>query len=233
MTAKNKLLFCWSGGKDSALALHALLDDASYDIAGLLTTVTEDYGRVSMHGFRRDLLHRQADAIGLELQEVLLPADGSNELYETRMRDALQQHKRQGIRAVAFGDIFLADVRRHRQTKLAELDLEALFPLWGQDTTSLARRFIALGFQAMLSCVDGQVLDGRFAGRAFDADLLNELPDDIDPCGENGEFHSFVYDGPIFQQPVACRTGPVVLRDNRFYFCDITARVRHPHPLEG
>jgi len=221
MKARERVLLCWSGGKDSALALHALRTGDEFEVAALLTTLTEGYDRISMHGVRRELLVRQAQVAGLDLAEVWIPKDATNEAYEARMRGMLEAHKARGVRKVVFGDIFLADLRQYRQQKLAQVGMTGLFPLWGQDTAEMARRFVRLGFQAILTCVDTQKLDGGFAGRAFDEGLLADLPDGIDPCGENGEFHTFVHAGPIFRRPVACRLGEVVLRENRFCFCDV------------
>jgi len=218
-----KVILSWSGGKDSAMALHEVRRAGRLEVVALLTTVTDDFGRVSMHGVRRELLRCQAASLGLPLREVGIPAGSSNELYEQRMAAALAELAAQGASGVVFGDIFLADLHKYRQEKLAQVGMGAHFPLWKQDTSKLARRFIAAGFRAILTCVDTQVLDGRFAGRPYDQRLLEELPATVDPCGENGEFHSFVYDGPIFSRPIAVTPGRIVLRDNRFNFCDLLA----------
>jgi len=215
------VLFTWSGGKDSAMALWQLQQQPEYAVRALLTTLTEGYDRISMHGVRRVLLEQQAAAIGLPLEKVYISQQSSNEEYESRMRETLLRHKAGGVTRVAIGDIFLEDLRQYREDKLREAGLEGLFPMWGWDTTELAREFIALKFRATLTCVDSQLLDGQFAGRAYDESLLAELPAGVDPCGENGEFHSFVHDGPIFREPVAVERGEVVLRDERFYFCDL------------
>lgn len=222
------LWLAWSGGKDSALALWALRGG---DVgrgpgrpappAALLTTVTEDYGRVSMHGVRRDLVRAQAKALGLPLVEVAIPAGCSDAEYEARMGRALRAGADRGLEAVAFGDLFLADIRAFRERQLAALGLRAEFPLWGLDTAALARRFVALGFRAWVVCVDTQQLDASFAGCAYDEAFLADLPPGVDPCGERGEFHSFVWDGPVFARPVPCRPGQVVLRDGRFAFCEL------------
>jgi uncharacterized protein (TIGR00290 family) len=218
---KQKVIFCWSGGKDSAQALHELRRTGEHEIAALMTTVTADYGRVSMHGFREELLDCQAAALGLPLEKVLIPKECTNEIYETRMSALLEKYKAQGVRTAVFGDIFLEDLRSWREEKLAQIGFTALFPIWKRNTTELARSFIDLTFRAVLTCVDTTSLDGSFAGRSFDRTLLKDLPDSVDPCGENGEFHSFVHDGPIFREPIAFKIGERVLREERFSFCDL------------
>ena len=216
-----KVLLSWSGGKDSALALYELRKAGGYEIAALLTTVTADYDRVSMHGVRRVLLEQQADALGLPLEEVFIAADTSDEEYGAKMRAVLERYARDGVSAVAFGDIFLEDVRRYREEKLAQVGMRAVFPLWGRDTAELAHTFIDAGFQAVITCVDTQVLGRPFVGRDFDGRFLADLSPGIDPCGENGAFHSFVYNGPIFRERVPYAKGEVVLRENRFCYCDL------------
>jgi uncharacterized protein (TIGR00290 family) len=214
-----KVLLAWSGGKDSAMALHEL-QMGGRDVAALLTTLTGDYGRVSMHGVREDLLERQADALGIPLWKVFISRTSSNDEYESRMMAVLAGCRGQGIGAVAFGDIFLEDLRRYREKNLARASLGALFPLWGMDTSGLASRFVSLGFRAVVTCVDSHVLDGSFAGRRFDEEFISDLPPGVDPCGENGEFHSFVCGGPPFAAEVPVTRGEVVLREGRFHFCD-------------
>lgn len=214
------ILLSWSGGKDSALALHALRSSPDFEPAGLLTTVNEDFDRISVHGVRRKLLERQADSIGLPLREVLIPKDCPNEIYEDRLAAALREAKAQGIGHVAFGDLFLEDIRAYREKQMAALGLEPVFPVWGLDTAQLARDFIHLGFQALLVCVDTEALDSSFVGRPFDEDLLRDLPPGVDPCGENGEFHTFVHAGPIFREPVGVRIGGVEGR-GRLWFRDV------------
>ncbi|MCL5317947.1 MAG: diphthine--ammonia ligase [Thaumarchaeota archaeon] len=216
-----KVLLCWSGGKDSALALYEIQRAGGYEVVALLTTVTEDYDRISMHGVRRCLLEQQAASLGLPLEIVFIPKDCSNEVYELRMRDALHKMKSRGVSTIVFGDIFLEDLWKYRKANLERIGLKAVFPLWKQNTVDLAHRFINLGFKAVLACVDNHHLDGSFAGRLFDEELLSQLPSSADPCGENGEFHTFVFDGPIFQRPVLFKVGETVLRDNRFYYCDL------------
>jgi len=186
-----------------------------------LTTVTADYDRVSMHGVRTALLEEQADSLDLPLEKVLIRAGGSEAEYSEAMRRTLDKFIAQGIRDVIFGDLFLEDVRRYREERLAQVGMRPVFPLWGRPTLGLARQFIALGFKATITCVDGQQLDGCFVGREYDASLLADLPEKVDPCGENGEFHSFVHDGPICRQPVRCRIGERVVRDQRFHYCDL------------
>ncbi len=214
------ILFCWSGGKDSAMALHTLLQQSDFHIAALLTTVTEGYDRISMHGVRRELLERQAQSIGLSLHEVRIPQLCVNPIYEARMEQALRSHREKGIQKVAFGDIFLEDLRAYREKNLARIGMTALFPIWKRDTRELIRSFHANQFRAVAVCVDSKVLDPSFAGRELDESFFRDLPPQADPCGENGEFHSFVFAGPIFHSPIALRTGETVTRDG-FVFCDI------------
>ncbi len=220
MSAKEPILFCWSGGKDSAMALHTLLQRTDAQIVALLTTVTEGYERISMHGVRRELLHRQAQSIGLPLHEVRIPPQCVNPIYEARMEDALGIHFEKGVRKVAFGDIFLEDLRAYREKNLARIGMTALFPIWKRDTRELIREFQANKFRAIAVCVDSKVLDPSFAGRELDDSFILDLPPHADPCGENGEFHTFVFDGPIFQSSIPIRIGEIVNRDG-FIFCDI------------
>ena len=222
-TTPEPVVLSWSGGKDSSLALAALRDDPRYDVVALLTSITTGYDRVSIHGIRRALVEAQAAGIGLPLLEVVLEPQCSNERYEEAFLDALARVRAEhpDVRRVAFGDLFLADVREYRERLLARAGYEALFPLWGRDTTALAAAFISAGFRANLVCVDTQQLPASFAGRTFDHRLLAELPAGADPCGERGEFHTFVSAGPIFDEPIPVRLGEVVLRDGRFAFCDI------------
>ena len=217
------IAMCFSGGKDSAMALSEIVRARTYHVDVLLTTVTGEYDRVSMHGVRRVLLRQQAAAIGISLTEVVVPPASSNAIYEREMGRAFADLRAAGIRRVAFGDIFLEDLRAYRERQLAAWDLECLFPLWQRDTAQLAGEFVAAGFEAVLVCVNPAALDASFAGRAFDAALLADLPRGVDPCGENGEFHSFVFDGPIFRRPVAIAHGPVVERDG-FVFADLVPR---------
>jgi len=217
------VVVAWSGGKDSALALREIVGDARYRVAALLTTVTAEYDRISMHGVRRSLLRRQAESLGLPLEEVMISPGATNDEYETNMGGALAALRTRisGLDTVVFGDLFLADIRAYRERMLARLGLRGLFPLWLRDTRTLAHEFVRLGYRAVLVCVDAAQLAAEFAGREFDADLLRALPPAVDPCGENGEFHTFVYAGPGLRQPVQCERGPVVLRDDRFVYCDL------------
>lgn len=221
MTTATPLILSWSGGKDSALALHALKRDPRYRLMGLLTSVNRDYGRISMHGVREDLLDAQAEAIGLPLHKVWLSAKSSNAEYEAAIATKIEEFRRQGICHVAFGDLFLEDIRRYREAQLARAGMEAVFPLWLKPTLALARDFIASGFGATLCCVDGEKLGPEFAGREFDTALLEELPSGLDPCGENGEFHTFVHRSPDFCAPIRCALGERVTREGRFHYCDL------------
>jgi len=219
-TAAEPVLFCWSGGKDSCMALHELRRDPLREVVALLTTVTEGFDRISMHGVRRILLERQAAALGLPLEIVTIPPKCVNTEYESRMEAMLLTWKAHGITEVAFGDIFLEDLREYRERNLARVGMKTLFPVWKQPTDKLVRDFIAQGFRALTVCVDPKILDESFVGREIDAEFLAALPAAADPCGENGEFHSFVYDGPGFSAPVKFTIGEKVLRDG-FYFCDL------------
>jgi uncharacterized protein (TIGR00290 family) len=214
------VIFCWSGGKDSALALYEIINSRQYNILTLLTTVTEDYDRISMHGVRRVLLEQQAMSLNLPLEIVYIPKDCTNEEYQNRMVQILEKYQRQGTSSVVFGDIFLEDVRKYREENLAKMDMKGIFPLWKKDSHRLTRKFIDSGFKAIVTCVDAKVLDGSFAGRIIDDDFIKDLPENIDPNGENGEFHSFVFDGPIFKEKIPFSLGEVVQRDS-LYFVDL------------
>ena len=220
MREPEPILFCWSGGKDSAMALHALLQQGDVRVTALLTTVTEGYERISMHGVRRELLERQAESIGLPLHEVRIPPQCVNPVYEARMEQALRVHYNAGVRRVAFGDIFLEDLRAYREKNLAHIGMTALFPIWKRDTRELICAFHAAGFRAMAVCIDGKILGREFAGRELDESFFKDLPANADPCGENGEFHTFVFAGPIFRHAIPVHTGEIVERDS-FIFCDL------------
>jgi len=202
------------------MALHALRRDPSYEVIALLTTVTQGYERISMHGVRNELLRRQAEAIGLPLREVLIPSQCTNPIYEACMSDAVLHFKQRGVLHVAFGDIFLEDLRIYREQKLLQADMTALFPIWKVDTRELAARFIKDGFRAITACIDPRKLDKSFAGRELNAAFFQDLPPEVDLCGENGEFHTFVFDGPIFRSPIEVIMGEIVERDS-FVFCDL------------
>jgi uncharacterized protein (TIGR00290 family) len=217
---KESVVVSWSGGKDSSLALREIMASGRYEVVALLTTVTADYDRISMHGVRCALLDQQAAALGLPLRKVTIPPGASNAEYEAAMHAALLDYKAQGIATVVFGDLFLGEIRKYRDRMLGEIGLKAIYPVWGLDTAQLARDFIGMGFQAVLVCVDPKQLDPKFAGRFFDASLLADLPPKVDPCGENGEFHTFVFAGPIFKYPLKIEKGEVVTRGG-FCFCDL------------
>jgi uncharacterized protein (TIGR00290 family) len=215
-----KALLSWSSGKDAAWALHRLREAGEVEVVGLLSTTNEAFGRVAMHGVREALLEAQAEAVGLPLWKVPLPWPCANGTYEAIMARVCAEATGRGVEAMAFGDLFLEDVRDYRIRNLAGTGLEPLFPIWNPDTAGLARDMVAAGLQATLVCVDPRVLPASFAGRAFDAALLGDLPPAVDPCGERGEFHTFAWDGPMFSHPVALARGEVVTRDG-FVFADL------------
>jgi len=203
------------------MALHSLFESSRYEVVSLLTTVSEQYERISHHGVRVELLQQQAAALGIPLHILYLSqANCSFEDYEALMKKAMLEYRNKDILTVAFGDVFLQDLREYRERNLAKVGMRAIFPNWYHDTTELFRKFVGLGFKAYLTCVDSEKLGKDFAGRPIDTDLIRDLPYGVDPCGENGEFHSYVYDGPIFQRPVSVSVGEVVLRDVR-YFADL------------
>lgn len=214
------IALCFSGGKDSVMALWKIQRRGECRVTQLVTTVTDAYERVSMHGVRRGLLRRQAEFLGLPVTEVVVPPQSSNAIYEREMGLAFLRIREKGIRRIAFGDIFLEDLRAYRERQLEALGLSCFFPLWKMPTRSLARRFIDEEFRAVTVCVDPKVLDGSFAGRQFDKAFLNDLPSEVDPCGENGEFHTFVFDGPIFSRSIEFTGGKRVRRDG-FIFYDL------------
>ena len=218
-----RVLLSWSSGKDSAWTLCALRLRADVEVVGLLTTVNRVYDRVAMHAVRSELLRRQAEAAGLPLWEVSIPSPCSNEDYEAAMAAACARAVQEGVEAIAFGDLFLEDIRRYREERLAGTGLRPLFPIWGIPTDQLARQMIAGGLRARLTCVDPRQLPAEFVGRDFDAALLDSLPPGVDPCGERGEFHSFCYDCPAFSAPIAVESGEVVERDG-FVFADLLPR---------
>jgi uncharacterized protein (TIGR00290 family) len=222
-----KAVMSWSSGKDSALALHEVRRKGEVEVVGLLTTVSTDYGRVSMHGVREVLLERQAESLGLPLWKVPIPAPCPNEVYEREMARVLAEVARLGVDRVVFGDLFLEDLRQYREAKLREVGMSCVFPLWMRDTTALAGEMLEVGLRATVTCIDPRKLDRSFAGRTFDADFLRGLPDGVDPCGEYGEFHSFAWAGPMFRQPIDVVVGEVVDRDG-FVFADVLPSVPRP-----
>lgn len=230
--AKEKVVFVWSGGKDSALALHELQLDERYDVVGLLTMCNENAQRVSMHGVRLDLLERQADSIGLPLEKMFVTEGSTNEAYLETLTRHLLAHKARGVTAFAYGDIFLEDLKVWREQHLASLGLRGIFPIWKRNTRELIEEFIALGFGSIVCCVDDAYLDEKALGRTIDAEFVASLPAGVDPCGENGEFHSFAFAGPIFKQALAIEIGEKVYRPieethpgssltKGFWFCDL------------
>jgi uncharacterized protein (TIGR00290 family) len=221
-TSPTEVLLSWSGGKDCLMTLQRLREDASRRVVGLLTTVNRNFQRIAMHGVRRDVLKAQAVALGLPLVVAELDWPSSNDAYEAAFAAALNdaQARWPGLRHIAFGDLFLEDVRAYRQKQLAQLGWEGIFPLWGEDTTALAHRFVTEGHRARLCCVDTQQLHGRFAGHDFDVSLLASLPSSVDPCGERGEFHTLSFGGPLFHHDLPLRQGELVMRDERFRYCD-------------
>jgi uncharacterized protein (TIGR00290 family) len=215
-----RILLSWSSGKDSAWSLYILRQSGEYEVAGLLTTFNEAAGRVAMHAVRRELVELQAAAAGLPLWAVPLPWPCSNEQYELLMAETCARAKSEGIEGIAFGDLFLEDVRAYREKQMKSAGLQPIFPVWGEPTQELARAMIASGVRAKLTCIDTQKLDASFAGREFDQKLLAELPEEVDPCGEKGEFHSFVYAGPMLNAEIPVSVGECVSRD-QFVFADV------------
>jgi uncharacterized protein (TIGR00290 family) len=220
-STRPKALLSWSSGKDSAFSLHLARREAAFDIVGLLTTVTSNYARVSMHGVRESVLEEQAKRAGLPLTKVSIPAPCPNEVYEAAMVAAMNQAKDQGITHVLFGDLYLEDIRSYREANLAKVGMQASFPLWGRNTKELAREMVDSGLRAVLTCVDPRRLPASFAGRIYDHALLRDLPPEVDPCGENGEFHTCVVAGPMLSAPLDVTVGEVVERDG-FVFADVT-----------
>ena len=227
--SRPRAVMSWSTGKDSAFALHEIRKSGELEIIGLLTTVTSEFARVSMHGVREVLLDRQADALALPCWKVPIPSPCPNEVYEREMACVLAEVGRLGVDRVVFGDLFLEDLRRYREAKLGEIGMSAVFPLWMRDTASLAREMVASGLEATITCLDPRRVDRSFAGRAFDSDLLDTLPHGVDPCGENGEFHTFASAGPMFERPIRVDVGAVVERDG-FVFADVLP-ASSPPPL--
>ena len=222
MQIKKKVVLSWSGGKDSAYAYYKIQKDENLELIALLTTITSEYDRISMHGIRRSLLESQVKSLGdIQLEEIFISQKATNEEYNLKMEEAITKLQGLNIYSVVFGDIFLEDIRKYREENLSKVGMKAIFPLWNKDTSNLSREFIKLGFKAFITCVDSHFLGKEFVGRHYDEQFLLDLPREIDKCGENGEFHSFVYDGPIFKKEIPFKIGRIVLRENRFYFCDL------------
>lgn len=215
-----RVLISWSGGKDSCLALHQIQESAEYRVEALLTTVTRDYDRISMHGVRRELLEQQATKLGIPLHRVFITKSASNAEYETNLIEAVSTYSDRGINSIVFGDLFLDDIKTYRDRFLARHNLLGIYPVWMRDTTQFIREFIDLGFKAVITCVNSEVLDHSFAGMIIDENFLAALPANVDPCGENGEFHTFVFDGPNFNEAIKFSVGETVQRDS-FWFCDL------------
>jgi uncharacterized protein (TIGR00290 family) len=221
---KEKIVFCWSGGKDSALALNRILRDGRYEVVSLLTTCNEHFQRVSMHGVRLELLERQAESIGLPLEKIFVSQWSSNEEYQQKMSASLSTYKRCGVTACAFGDIFLEDLKRWREENLARIGMRGIFPIWKESSSELLREFFAFGFGTVICCVNDAWLDETVVGRNIDEEFVRSLPDNVNPCGENGEFHSFAFAGPIFKKPVKFKVGDKVYRP---------VEVTHPANLDS
>lgn len=209
---KEKIIFCWSGGKDSALALNRLRQDDRYKIVSLVTTCNEHYQRVSMHGVRLELLDRQAESVGLPLEKIFVSQRSSNEEYHQKMSTCLLTHQARGVTGCAFGDIFLEDLKHWREENLARIGMHGVFPIWKVDSRELIREFIKLGFGSVICCANDAYLGKSAVGRNIDADFIQSLPAEVDPCGENGEFHSFAFAGPIFKQPLKFTIGETIHR---------------------
>lgn len=217
----DKVLLAWSGGKDCALALRELSQEGRFETAALLTTFVNETDRVVMHGVPRFLVEAQARSLGLPLEAVSLGEKAGNDAYDRAISAILGKYRRSGFSGIAFGDLHLEEIRRYRESRLAGSGMVPLFPLWGKDTRALAERFVEDGWRAIVTCVDTEVLDGAFVGRLLDGEFLSSLPQGVDPCGENGEYHTFVFDGPIFRESVAFRQGIPSLRDGRFLDLDL------------
>ena len=207
-----KAYFNWSSGKDSALALYKILQNEEYKVEKLITNVNEDYQRVSMHGLHENLLDAQAESIGIPLEKIMFPADVTRDLYNQKMKDKTFELKSLGLNHAVFGDIFLEDLKNYRDSKLKEVGIAGVYPLWKQDTKKLLREFLALGFKTITVCVNAKLLGEEFVGRIIDEDFINELPDNVDVCGENGEFHTFCFAGPIFKKPIEFEIGEKIRR---------------------
>ena len=233
MSKPIKTYFNWSTGKDSALALYYLLHDSNYSVEQLLTSVNSHYERVSMHGLRKELLQKQIEAIDIPGVTVELPAQPTNTEYEAILKAKVEELVADGFKCAAFGDIFLEDLKAYRENQLKPYGIDTVFPLWKKDTKKLLTQFINLGFKAITVCVDGSKLDSSFVGRLVDESFIADLPESVDICGENGEFHTFCFDGPYFKQPVAFTKGEIIMREydtngikSQFWFCDLQPNLK-------
>ncbi|HVA98133.1 MAG TPA: diphthine--ammonia ligase [Bacteroidia bacterium] len=237
---KEKVIFCWSGGKDSALALYKVLQENKYEVVVLLTTMNETFKRVSMHGVREELLEMQADSIGIKLEKMYVK-EGSNAEYEKKMEEFLLRYKAKGVEKIIFGDIFLDDLRAYREANLAKVNMQAIFPLWKKDTKKLIEEFLLLGFKTIICCANDAYLTDKHVGEIITQKFINELPNNVDPCGENGEFHTFCFEGPIFKKKISVTIGEKIFRpleikitDDKcslpeskttgFWFCELSKR---------
>lgn len=218
---KERIAISWSGGKDSCFALYKLLQSDKYIVDSLFTTITEEYSRISIHGVRESLLEKQAESLGFSLRKVYIPAQCSNEIYQERMNGMLDSLKKDGVSAVMFGDILLEDVKEYRESQVLAQSMKGIFPLWGLNTEALIKEFLSLGFQTVTTCIDTEKLSDTFLGRMIDESFLKELPASVDPCGENGEFHTFCFNGPLFKDKVDFTIGEKVDK-GRFHFCDLS-----------
>ena len=217
---REPVLVSWSGGKDSCMALEQLLKEDRFQVTALLTTLTRESDCISMHGVRRVLLERQAESLGFPLEQIVIPRHASNQEYEAALEQALAGYRERGVGSMVFGDLFLEDIRSYREALFNRLGMRPIFPLWKRDTSALIKDFTVRGFKAVVACVDSKSLDSSFAGCVIDSDFLARLPQSVDPCGENGEFHTFVFDGPLFKKRIAFKTGDIRLEENH-YFCDL------------
>ncbi|MDC3417562.1 diphthine--ammonia ligase [Aquibacillus salsiterrae] len=217
---KEKIAVSWSGGKDSTLALYKLLQEDNYIVDSLFTTITEGYNRISVHGVREALLEQQAESIGIPLRKMYIPQESSHNIYKERMTEQLKQMKKDGIETVMFGDIFLEDVRAYREELINEQKMQAVFPIWGVPTEQLVKEFLSLGFQTVTTCIDSEKLSNDFLGRTIDDSFIQQLPEHVDVCGENGEFHTFTFTGPLFDKKINFTVGDIVEK-GRFHFCEL------------
>lgn len=216
-----KVCVGWSGGKDSILALYEILKMGKYEVVELLTTMTKDYDRISIHGVRRELLEQQARSLGFSLEKMFISKNASINEYENTLLKILTRLQTEQVSSMVFGDIFLKEVRSYREQLLSKVKMNCIFPIWNRDTREVAHTFIDNRFKAIITCADSNLLEKEFVGRIFDEQFLLDVPSTIDPCGENGEFHSFVFDGPIFHENIPFTKGKIELRENRFYYCDL------------